>query len=267
MLLTQLVVILAVLAAGVAGAAVRRTDGGTAGRKDVLSVVQAASNSTSTAKTFRATFEMAFDVSGTHVKATGETLADLATGRQSGYFDLPPMGRMNVVQIGRRGYFQLPGGRADASGHHWVSVSVPGGSAQSALGGQDPAAMFKLLANPEDVTSVGDDTVNGVDTTHYRVKLDPQRVGAAGAKALGTPVPTAALDQLKNLAMDVWIDGDKRVRRMTMGMKMSGGSMRMTINVLDYDGAVTVTEPAAADVSQLTNLTELGPLLAGMPHG
>lgn len=263
LVLTQLVVVVAVLLAGVVSAGVVRDSAPTV---DVLKVVQAASSSTSSAKTFRATFEMVMDFGTTHVKVTGETLADLATKRSSSYFEMPPLGRMNVVQIGPRGFFQIPGGRTDAAGHHWVAVTVPGGSAQAALGGQDPAAFFKLLADPKDVSSLGQERVNGTDTTHYRVKLDPQRLADAGAKALGTPIPAGALDQIKNLGMDVWIDGDNRARRMTMGLKVGGGSVQMTMNVLDYDGAVTVTEPAHADVTQLANLSELGPVITGLLH-
>jgi hypothetical protein len=264
MVLTQLIVVLAVLLAGVVSAGVMRDQ---APIVDSLKVVQAASSSTSTAKTFRATFDMAFDVGGAHIKVTGETLADLATGRQSGYVEAPQLGRMSIVQIGSRGFFQMPGGRTDAAGHHWLSVTVPGGNAQSALGGQDPAALFKLLADPEDVSTVGEETINGTNTTHYRVKLDPRRVAELGAKALGTPAPTAALDQLKHLDMDVWIDGDNRARRMKIGFKMDGGAMQMTVNVLDYDGAVTVVEPDSADVTQLANLAELGPLIAAGVSG
>jgi hypothetical protein len=263
MLLTQLVVILAVLVAGVAGAALRdRPDDS----KDVLSIVQAASDTASTVKTFRGTFEMSFDIGQQHIKATGETLADLTNNRQSGSFDMPGLGRIKVVQIGDRGYYQLPGGRTDAAGHHWVSVTVPGASAQAALGGQDPTAFFKLMADPDDVKTVGDEDVNGARTTHYRVKLDPQRISELGAKALGTTVPPGAADKLKDLYMDVWLDADNRPRRMSMKLEQDGAGFVMTFNMLDYDGPVSVTAPAPGDVTTATTIAELGPMLTGAPH-
>jgi hypothetical protein len=261
--LTQLAVILAVLVAGVAGAAFR---GSPNDSKDVLSVVQAASTTASTAKSYRATIDMTMDVSGQHIVATGEVLADLAKHRQSGFFEIPGFGRMNVVQLGQRGFFQLPNGRTDAAGHHWVSVTVPNASAQAAVGGQDPTAFFKLLADPDDVKTIGDEDVNDTRTTHYRVKLDPQRITELGAKALGTTLPAGAADAIKNLYMDIWLDADNRPRRMSMQIKQDSISVVMTFNFLDYDGPVTVTEPPAADVTTVGSIAELGPLMAGAPH-
>jgi hypothetical protein len=262
MLLTQLVVILAVLVAGVTGAALRGHDDS----KDVLKVVQAASTTASSAKTFRGTFDMSFDVPGQHITATGEVLSDLANHRQSGFFDLPGLGRMTVVQIGDRGFFQLPNGHVDAAGHHWLAVTVPGASAQAAVGGQDPTAFFKLLADPDEVRTIGDERINGTSTTHYRVKLDPRRIAELGAKTLGTTLPPGAADRIKNLHMDVWLDADNRPRRMRMEIKQDGVSVGMTFDITDYDGPVTVTEPAPADVTTVATLAELGPLMVGAPH-
>jgi hypothetical protein len=261
--LTQLVVILAVLVAGVTSAALRGQDES----KDVLSVVQAASATATKAKTFRATMEMSFDMKDQHMVGKGEMLADLANGRQSAFFEMPGLGRMNVVQIGDRGFFQLPNGRADAAGHHWVAVTVPGASAQAALGGQDPMAFFKLLADPDEVKTVGEEEVNGTQTTHYRVKLDPRRVSELGAKALGTTVPPGATDKIDDLDMDVWLDEDNRPRRMRMALEQDGFGFGMTFNLLDYDRPVTVTEPAADDVTTVGTLAELAPLMSGIQRG
>jgi hypothetical protein len=262
MLLTQLLVILAVLVAGVTGAALRGSDDRE--EKDVLSVVQAASTSASTAKSYRATFEMVAHTGQQQVRVTGEVLADVANHRQSGFFELPGLGRMNVVQLGDRGFFQLPNGDADDAGHHWLAVTVPGASAQAAIGGQDPSAYFKLLADPEDVRAVGDEDVNGATTTHYRVTLDPQRLADLGAKALGTTLPPGAADQLKDLHMDVWLDSDNRPRRMVMKLQQDGAGFSMTCNMLDYDGPVTVTEPAPTDITEVASPLELGKVLSGL---
>jgi hypothetical protein len=260
LILTQLVVVLAVLLSGVVGAGVLR---GRHGGTDVLSLVQAASTTAESASSYRATINMHMALGGNDVDVTGEVLSDLAGHRSGGFVEVPGLGRMSVVQIGGRAFFQLPNGRVDPAGHHWLAVNAPRGDAQSAVGGQDPAAFFKMLADPEDVKAVGEETVNGTKATHYRVKPDPQRLADAGSKALGTSLPPTATDGLKNLHIDVWIDDDNRVRRMQMQLKQDAVAMTMTMNVLDFDQPVTVTEPPATDVSELPNLGALGPAIVG----
>jgi hypothetical protein len=267
MVVTQLVVVLSVLAAGVTGAGVLRgRDNG--GGKDVLSVVQLASSSALKAKTYRATFEFRFGGQGIDVKGTGEVLADLATKRQSGYFEFPSVGRINVVQVEDRGYFQIPNGATDAAGHHWLGVTVPAGEAEAAMGGQDPMAYLKLLADPKDVSVVGEETINGTRATHYTIKPDVQRLLDLGAKHSGiTDLPAGAAEQLKNVHFDVWIDDDNLPRRIQITFKMqSAGSFGFTSNFLDYDGAVTVSEPASDDVTKLATLADLGPAFQQFMH-
>ena len=260
----QLVVTLGVLASGVVGAGVLRgrTDG-----TDVLSLVQAASTTAEKATSYRATISMHMQLGGNEVNVTGEVLSDLAAHRQGGFIEVPGLGRMSVVQIGSRAYFQLPNGRADQTGHHWLAVTAPAGEAQAAVGGQDPAAYFRMLAEPEDVQTVGEDSVNGTRATHYRVKPDPERLAAAAGKVLGTTLPAGSVDQLRNLHIDVWLDDDNRVRRMQLQLEQDNVAMRMTMNLLDFDQPVTVTEPPANDVTELPNLAALGPAVLGGAAG
>lgn len=264
--LTQLVVVLAVLVAGVTGAVVVR-DRNSDNSTDVLSVVEAASTSLQSAHTFRSTFEMKLDVNGRHITATGDLLSDITARSAAGSFNAPGLGRMDVVQIGDRGYFRLPSRGVDAAGHHWLAVTVPGGSAQSAVGGQDPMAMFKLLAKPQGVTKVGKDKIHGTATTHYRVQLDPERMAALGSRFSGIAVPPGATDALKNLTMDVWIDRANRPRRMTMRLSVQGVSMNMRVDVRDYGAPVTVTAPAASDVTELPSIASLGPAIMALHNG
>jgi hypothetical protein len=264
LVLTQLVVVLAVLVAGVAGAGVLR--GRDSGGKDVLSVVQLASSSALKAKTFRATFEFRFGGQGIDFKGTGEVLADLATKRQSGFFEFPSLGRMNVVQVEDRSYFQIPNGASDASGHHWFGVTAPMDEAQAAIGGQDPMAYLKLLADPKDVSVVGEETVNDTRTTHYKVTPDAQRLLDLGAKRAGISVPAGAAEQLKTVDIDVWIDDDSMPRRIEVSFKMMGATFAATSNFLDYDGAVTVSEPASDDVTKLATPADLVDALRAYIH-
>lgn len=174
---------------------------------------------------------------------------------------------MELVQVGDRGYFRVPGGRVDAAGHHWLALTVPSGSAQSALGGQDPLAMVKLLAKPQGVTKVGNDKIHGTDTTHYRVQLDPQRLADLGSQVSGFAVPPGAAEAVNNVTMDVWIDAANRPRRLRMGLRVQSVSMEMRVDVRDYGAPVTVTAPSPSDVTELPNMAALGPALLARGRG
>jgi hypothetical protein len=136
------------------------------------------------------------------------------------------------------------------------------------MGGQDPMAYLKLLADPKDVSVVGEETVNGTRATHYTIKPDVQRLLDLGAKHSGiTDFPAGAAEQLKNVHFDVWIDDDNLPRRIQITFKMqSAGSFGFTSNFLDYDGAVTVSEPASDDVTKLATLADLGPAFQQFMH-
>ena len=72
--------------------------------------------------------------------------------------------------------------------------------------GQTPADVLKQLqrtATP--VKTIGTETIDGVETTHYRAAIDTRKIPAA--------------DKFQKLTrsvykpIDVWVDGDGRVRQ------------------------------------------------------
>lgn len=263
--LTQLVVVLAVLVSGVAGAGVLRgrADGG---GKDVLQVVSAVGANAVAQETFRSTFEMRITGSGLDITSTGEALYDNVRKVSSGSVEAPVIGRLEFVSVGDTGYLKLPGGRADAAGKHWVSFTSPQGA--SAVGAQDPLAFLKLLGDPDQVRTVGDEEVNGVQTSHYAVELDPERLLAEIAKNPSAPaIPAGALDQFEDASIDLWVDEQNLPRRMRMEFSVQKVKASFRFDFLDFGGSVDVDVPAADDVRRVTNVAELGPLLQSLGTG
>jgi hypothetical protein len=94
---------------------------------------------------------------------------------------------------------------------------------------------------------VGDETIDGVSTTHYRGKIDPSKKIKALANANYAPY-------------DVWIGrGDGYVHRIVLSYSLAvpGGGKReaigLTMNFSDYGKNVSVTVPSAADSYDATN--------------
>ncbi|MDX6197168.1 MAG: hypothetical protein QOJ79_319 [Actinomycetota bacterium] len=249
MVLTQLVVILAVLVAGVAGAALRGHDDS----KDVLSVVQSASTAAAGQPSLRATVQMHLSGNGVDVTTGGEFLVDTVHNVSSGSMQAPGIGELKFVAANGLSYSQLR--RPDAAGHHWVSVPSPNGA--SSLGGQDPLAMLKLIGDAKGVETVGDESVHHVTTTHYREKLDPARLGEAVVKTGQFTLPPGFADSVKDAVIDLWIDDRNLPRRMTMSLGVQQITMSMKLEFLDYGKPVHVTVPSADDVTAVANMQEL----------
>jgi hypothetical protein len=112
----------------------------------------------------------------------------------------------------------------------------------SSLFGQDPAQSFSQLQASGQVTKVGDETIGGVDTAHYRGHIDASKLPPALAKLKATYGP-----------YDVWIDQDGYVRRMRMSYGVQKQTVAMTMNFSDFGKDVTVTIPAASETSDATD--------------
>jgi hypothetical protein len=169
-------------------------------------------------------------------------------------------------------YVRMPGGPA-GSGDKWLRVDAASlGADASGLGlsgsGTDPSQILSYLAGLSDeVVEVGPDVVRGADVTHYRARIDLGRALDA------EDIPAAARAQLEKLAgsldgvelpVDVWIDRDGRMRRMTMEMdlaKLLGGSkiagaavpdgaaMRIEMELYDFGVPVHVEAPPADQIA------------------
>ncbi len=127
----------------------------------------------------------------------------------------------------------------------------------SALLSQNPSQTLAQLQSSGAVTKVGAETIGGVDTTHYRGRIDPAKL-PQGAKI-------EALTGAKYGPYDVWIGNDDGyVHRMALSysLKAKGSTARqtttMTMTFSDFGKGVIVTVPSAADSFDATSATIKG---------
>ena len=133
-----------------------------------------------------------------------------------------------------------------------LGVKLP----QLQLGGGNPSPADALaqLRGSKDAKKLGTATIDGVNTTHYRVTIDLDR-----ALARATPEQRKACKELVRAAKrngvdvapthaDVWIGDDDLVRRFseTIG---SVGSITMTFS--DYGAPVQIEAPPADETLDL----------------
>lgn len=146
-------------------------------------------------------------------------------------------------------------------GKTWLKVDLQKVGASkgidlSALGTQDPEQTLAHLQAIGDVTKIGDESIGGTDTTHYRGRVDLSKVPQA--------------EKIKALAdatygpYDVWIGKDDGyVRRVklsyTLGAPGAGRqAIALTMDFSDFGKNVTVKTPAAAETFDATNASITG---------
>ncbi|MFE6961171.1 DUF1396 domain-containing protein [Streptomyces sp. NPDC057696] len=170
------------------------------------------------------------------------------------------------------GALYMRGGKGAAEemdGRSWLKFDISGpGSREAAatnpLAGQadqNPAEQVTFLNGSKDLERVGEETVEGERTAHYKgtVTLDQMRESykdedAATRKRRDKNLSMYADLGVDNLAVDLWIDQDDRTRRFRTRGAADKGRFDMTMTFFDYDKPVTVRAPAAEDVVDLAQM-------------
>ncbi|MFI7018483.1 hypothetical protein [Streptomyces sp. NPDC050164] len=162
-------------------------------------------------------------------------------------------------------YQKVPEGQAPG-GRPWIKIDLGKVAAQQGAGDRsmsDPAqsAAYAKAITDKDVTKKGTATIDGVRTTHYRVSVDVAELpsGDTLRKQVGPTLP-----------MDVWLDGEGRMRRqqIDMSLKSAPGStersstdassspQRVTVRtVMDFTDFGTEVEADAPPAGQVTDMT------------
>jgi hypothetical protein len=193
---------------------------------------------------------------------TGAGALDEHDGR--GQMSLQIKGK-KITELADAPYIYL---REPSGGKPWVRADLNAYSealgANSPFGASatGPTEMLKFLKAAGQVTMVGQESIDGVPTTHYHAVIDlahlssavppSQRAGAARSAALLERVTGSS-----SLPMDVWIDRRDRVRRFdtTMQLCTQEGKLTESTTMDFYDfGRQTLELPPPA--SQTTDITK-----------
>ena len=158
-------------------------------------------------------------------------------------------------------------------GKSWVSADVEKLAAEHgidlgqlrSLGASDPRDLLDLLrATSGGLDRIGTEAVRGVETTHYRAALDPERlvelVGKdAGVGLVGGILELIARSGLEEVPVDVWVDDDSLLRRLEATVTVESGivgasTAKLAVELFDHGRPVEVTPPPASEVAGLDEL-------------
>lgn len=119
------------------------------------------------------------------------------------------------------------------------------------------------LRGAKDVQTLGQETVRGIETTHYRATVDFELVLASlpGSERLLLEQIRERLQngQPEYEPFDVWIDSDGYARKLAFGfsMKASGSSDKritehITYELYDFNAPISIELPPADQVVDMT---------------
>lgn len=250
-------------------AAIARSGEATSGRMEGAFVITGAEG-------MPAGTEFSIKFTGEHAANGDNTfIMDLseAAGAAPGGEEIPPefadmFGEMEVRTIGdtsylRFGMFAMLGVETE-----WVSMPATDAGSTAASFGANPVNPADIMSTfgpgVSDPQDLGRETVRGVETTHYAVLIDIDKMMAeADAAALeelediGTSFPTG------ELPVNFWIGDDGNIYRFSMDFDgavtpdATFESMTMIWEMFDYGAAIEIAAPPADQVTDGSNLTTM----------
>jgi hypothetical protein len=120
-----------------------------------------------------------------------------------------------------------------------------------------------LRATSGKIEKVGTEKIRGVETTHYRAKVDLDKVAAQAPPSLRKTY-RASIQSLKQglgtdtIPVDVWVDGDNLVRRLAEHLPVAqGGKIDFSVDFYDFGAPVSIAPPPASET------LDLGTVLGG----
>jgi hypothetical protein len=235
-----------------------------------LDAVTQAADMTVKARTARTAIELKEGADDT--AATGEGVYDARSGRVrlAVVDDAGVTGGIifdrNVV------YVEIPEDQRAAipGGKRWLKIDVAAiaGASDAGLqnlaqtGNVDPTQGLVLLKGmTADIRRVGTESLRGATTTHYRGKVDLDKLLAVSAAQVGSPVHQA-LQQVESSSFptDVWVDGSGRLRKMRYEMTVRGkdgkgkAARQGTIEFFDFGTTARIHLPAEDQVFDFSEL-------------
>ena len=157
---------------------------------------------------------------------------------------------MELILVDQAMYMKSP---SFGTGDQWLKIDLSDPDSLFGMIGKatDPEVMFKAMQSPKKLELVGSEDVDGVETNHYRITMDP----AQYLKAM--EFPAAMADMLpKELVTDMWVDADNLPRKFAQTVEVTapGGGAPTKSNTegtySDFGTDVEIEAPPASEVTE-----------------
>jgi hypothetical protein len=120
-----------------------------------------------------------------------------------------------------------------------------------------PSSVLGYLGGSSTAKKIGDESIRGVKTTHYRVMADLQRAAAHARGSTRASIRRVIqVSGLKRLPVDAWIDGNGYLRKVSWAEHTSPQqAAKVTMVLHDFGSPVTIEPPAGRVVDLLARLS------------
>ena len=179
-------------------------------------------------------------------------------------------GTMEFRQVGDRAYMNAPFfGLLLGAETTWISMPAEDGAELSSgfeTVPSDPEEVIDAYGDANaTVENLGVEDVNGTTATHYRITFDTSEMIAELTPEERAELESSGVFADGVLPMDIWITDDGYLVRMVVDIEGSTAAaegdsferMRITYDVYDLNGPVTITAPPAGDVTPIEDLEGL----------
>lgn len=146
-------------------------------------------------------------------------------------------GRIEMRMVDGVAYVSMPGLGAG----RFIEIDAEQLAGEAGVGLDPREALESFVDGVERVQLIGEDEVDGDDVRHYTLTVDSTKIDGAQQLPEGERLP-------QDLAYDVWLDDDDRIRRMSMDLGASG-ALDMTMS--DWGTPVTIKAPPAEEVIEM----------------
>jgi outer membrane lipoprotein-sorting protein len=176
-----------------------------------------------------------------------------------------PIGAIQVVYLDKVIYMKSAQLSQATGGKPWLKMDLGRQAQQSgfnldALMNQsqqvNPAEQTKMLTASKDVKKVGEETINGVKTTHYTGSITvAEAMNKLDAKTRQQLQKVYQQVGAKKIFFDLWADGQQLPRKLTTKIAIPQGNTSNTIIYEDYGSPVNVSAPPADQVGDFRGLS------------
>jgi hypothetical protein len=171
-------------------------------------------------------------------------------------------GEVEVVAAGRALYIRGPGLEDLGATTPWASVDLERvGDAQGTdidqlRSSNETGKGLALLGGAEEVEDVGDEDIDGTETTHYRAAVDLRKAVEEADAVRDRAAFEQFVERLgdEDIEVDVWLDGEDRVRRRDEqpAPEHSRWSPTVTLDLSDFGVDEQVDVPAESETTDVT---------------
>ncbi|WP_051966713.1 hypothetical protein [Kitasatospora mediocidica] len=174
-------------------------------------------------------------------------------------------GSMRMLMSGTTMYMNMgDAAAAKLGGKHWMKMDLSAlGASGQAMADQmnsnssnDPATQLKLFTSSPDIKRVGQETVDGVQATHYSGTVDITKLAATQDPSLKSLLSQSTKLGLTTMNVDLWVnDQSLPVRMHESTASTATTQLDVTADYSDYGTTpVTVTAPPAGDTKDLSDM-------------